>query len=200
MGSRRQQIAARHLPVTLFAVALCCGCGQKESEAPAGTSELAAVVPAIPGVVTDGGSRAADAGSGPDDSPMDASVARGGRLCVAPLDYSETPGKGAMTVEGFGDGPSPTPRNAKAIVEVNGERQEITLKQGARFDDLPLRGRVVVSLASPGQRPYFSRKISFEKEGARALCLYENPFYATVQISDVPRRPFCRKCMKDDGQ
>ena len=140
-----------------------------------------------------------DAGAA-DASPDGGSGERGGVLCVAPLDYSETPGKGAMTVEGFGDGPSPTPRNARAIVKVNGEKQEITLKKGARFDGLPLNGHVVVSLASPGQRPYFSRKISFEKEGANALCLYENPFYATVQISDVPRRPFCRKCMKDDAQ
>ena len=38
-----------------------------------------------------------------------------------------------------------------------------------------------------------------EKEGASALCLYENAFYGTVQVSDVPRRPFCRKCMKEDA-
>lgn len=143
----------------------------------------------------------------PDASPVDASapdasVARGGRLCVAPLDYSETAGKGGMTVErfeAFGGGPSPTPRNAKAIVEVNGEKQVITLKKGARFDGLPLHEPVVVSLAKAGQPPYFGKKISFEKEGADALCLYENAFYGTVQVSDVPRRPFCRKCMRDDA-
>jgi hypothetical protein len=141
------------------------------------------------------------AASTEDASAPDASVDRGGRLCVAPLDYSETPGKGAMSIEGFGafdDGPSPPPRNMRVVVRVNGERREITLTQGARFDGLPLHGRVEVSLAHPGQRPYFGRAISFEKEGAEALCLYENAFYATVQISDVPRRPFCRKCMRGD--
>jgi hypothetical protein len=160
--------------------------------------------------VADGGSRAADAGNEPeaardsgtaDASPDGGSSDRGGRLCIAPLDYSETPGKGGMSVyeaDRWGE-PSPTPRNAKAIVKVNGEKQVITLRQGARFDGLPLHGRVEVSLASPGQRPYFSKKLSFEKEGAKALCLYENAFYGTVQISDVPRRPFCRKCMRDDG-
>jgi len=134
-----------------------------------------------------------------DPSPDGGAGERGGVLCVAPLDYSETPGKGAMTIDEFGDGPSPTPRNARAIVSVNGVKQEITLKKGARYDGLPLHGSVVVSLANPGQPPYFGKKISFEKEGASALCLYENAFYGTVQVSDVPRRPFCRKCMKEDA-
>jgi hypothetical protein len=140
-----------------------------------------------------------DAGAA-DASPDAGSGDRGGLLCVAPLDYSETPGKGAMAVDmtgGFDDGPSPTPRNARAIVKVDGVKREITLKKGARFDGLPLDEPVEVTIASPGQRPYIGKKISFAKEGARALCLYENPFYATVQISDVPRRPFCRRCFKE---
>jgi hypothetical protein len=136
-----------------------------------------------------------------DASPDGGSADRGGVLCVAPLDYSETPGKGAMSMEEFRESgePSSTARNARAVVTVNGERQEITLKKGARFAGLPLHERVVVSLANPGQPPYFGKKISFEKEGASALCLYENAFYGTVQLSDVPRRPFCRKCMKGEG-
>ncbi len=142
---------------------------------------------------------AADAGA-LDAHPLAAQVdRRGGVLCVAPLDHSETPGKGAMTVERFNafeGGPTPVPRNARAVVNVNGVEREITLTKGARFDGLPLDAPVKVTIARPGDRPYFGKRLSFAKEGADALCLYENAFYATVQISPVPRRAFCRECMK----
>ena len=181
----------RILSIAILALLAACACREEPAARDAAAPER---IPET-AIVTD---------TKPDASPLDASapdasVARGGTLCVAPLDYSETPGKGGMSVDMFGDGPSPTPRNAKAIVEVNGEKQVITLKKGARFDGLPLHEPVVVSLANAGQPPYFGKKISFEKEGAEALCLYENAFYGTVQVSDVPRRPFCRKCMRDDA-
>ncbi|MCK9462534.1 MAG: hypothetical protein M0R80_23175 [Proteobacteria bacterium] len=187
------------LRIAIFALLAACACREdpaaREVAAPERTPETAIVISAKP----DAEPEAEPDASPGDASAPDASVARGGTLCVAPLDYSETPGKGGMSVDMFGDGPSPTPRNARAIVTVNGEKREITLKKGARFDGLPLDEPVLVSLASPGRPPYFGRKISFAKEGAEALCLYENAFYGTVQVSDVPRRPFCRKCMRDDA-
>jgi hypothetical protein len=140
-----------------------------------------------------------DAGAA-DASTAHGAERRGGRLCVAPLDYSETPGKGASSIyDDFGGTPSPTPGNARAIVTVDGEKREITLSKGARFDGLPLDAPISVTLAGSGERPYFSKKLSFAKEGADRLCLYENAFYATVQISAVPRRPYCRKCMRDEA-
>jgi hypothetical protein len=182
--------------VAVLWLLVACACGEEPAARGAALPSVAPEPVAIAKkVAEDAPANAADA------SPDGGAGERGGVLCVAPLDHCNTPGKGAMSMEAykeFGE-PSPTPKNARAIVTVNGEKQEITLKKGARFAGLPLDGGVVVSLSDPGQAPYFGKKISFKKEGASALCLYENAFYGTVQLSDVPRRPFCRKCMKGEG-
>jgi hypothetical protein len=194
----------RALPGAVLAVLAACACREeptRQVDSPAATPAAAATTRDTAGdagaPAPDGGRRAPPAGAEPDGGGR----APTGRLCVAPLDYSDTPGKGAMSMEAFREfgEPSPTARNARAVVTVNGRRQEITLKKGARFDGLPLDAPFEVTIAGPGGRPYFGKKISFEKEGADALCLYENAFYSTVQLSAVPRRPFCRKCMKADA-
>lgn len=199
----------------LLAGGLAAGCGGGGDAKEREPSAPAAAVPASAAPAAD---RVADAGApgtiglGPIGTTgwsgtggigaaaaADAGVA-GGVLCVAPLDTSTTPGKGAMALGPAGDfagEPSPTPRNARAIVKVDGAAQEITLRKGARFAGLPLDRPFEVTIANPGERAYFRKAISFAKEGADALCLYENAFYATVQLSPVPRRPFCRRCMRE---
>jgi len=116
---------------------------------------------------------------------------RTGRLCVAPLDDSPTPGRGAST------GGRLAPAKTKAVVHVNGVEQVITRRRGAQFDGLPLRDAIDISLNESGLQPYFVHKLQFDKEQVEVLCLYDNAFYGTVQISDRARRPYCSACMRD---
>ena len=187
---RSDALHASRLAVLGCVVCVCCSADPIAEGGPRPSESPARSVSPIPPGMGDAGVR------------TEPPAVRMGRLCVAPLDVSDTPGKGAASVlqdfhhDGAGPPSRKVSRDERVIVRVNGREQTITHSEGAAFDGLALDEPIDVSLRSPRSAPYFSKKLSFRKEKAEILCLYDNAFYGTVQISDEPRRSFCRSCMK----
>jgi len=189
----------------LLALLVCLGSGCVEEpsvDAKKSVSEEAPVpVPVPPQMTAASTLPAAEPAVPPDDT---ANLPTG-LLCVAPLDFSPTPGKGSMSGEPWGDDPwggednYPAERRHRTVtVTVNGSVQTIDLTHGAAFSGLALDETHDVALfEQKAARPYSRLQVNFAKEQAVALCIFDNGFYGTTQISDIPRRPFCRKCFKN---
>lgn len=117
-----------------------------------------------------------------------------GTICVAPLDKSSTPGKGQATMEipteQWG---TPHSLRAEVTVQIDDIRKTITTTRGAQVSGLSLDVPHTITLTEKGnRRPYFKKTLRLKTP----LCVYDNAFYGTTQISDKPRRRFCKKCFQ----
>ena len=137
-----------------------------------------------------------------DDSDVSRAETKQGTVCIAPIDIFK------------GDGPRPNialdpwrggaakGRDSHRTVYVSCAEQqiEVTEKKGGRLTGLSLDDVHTLVLREKGiPQPYTRIRANFKKMNSDVLCLYNNAFYGTTQISEKARRRYCKKCFAESG-